>query len=183
MVFTGNPGTGKTTVARLVGQILAGLGLLRRGHTVETGQAQLVAGHLGQTAIKTSEVVQKALDGVLFIDEAYALAPEDRRQLGRTRSARRRSTPCSSAMEDNRDRLAVIAAGYTAPMRKFIDANPGLQSRFTRYIEFDDYDPAELRQILDAMFAAQALPSFPDRGRRADQGHRGPAPAPRRAVR
>jgi SpoVK/Ycf46/Vps4 family AAA+-type ATPase len=161
LVFTGNPGTGKTTVARIVGQIYANLGLLKSGHVVEVDKASLVAGYIGQTAIKTTEVIKDALDGVLFIDEAYTLAAGKGSANDFGGEA---IDTLLKAMEDHRSRLAVIVAGYTAPMRTFIDANPGLKSRFTRYVEFQDYTVAELQQIVQAMLTEHEFVVSPDAG-------------------
>ena len=144
LVFYGSPGTGKTTVARIVGRIYKDLGVLKRGHTVETDRAGLVLGYVGQTAQQTDTVINKALDGVLFIDEAYSLVPEGGSHNDYGQEA---ISTILKRMEDDRDRLVVIIAGYKDEMKRFIDSNPGLQSRFTRYIDFPDYSPKELADI------------------------------------
>jgi SpoVK/Ycf46/Vps4 family AAA+-type ATPase len=143
-VFTGNPGTGKTTVARIVADIYKSLGILAKGHLVETDRSGLVAEYVGQTAVKTNKIIDSALDGVLFIDEAYSLISNSKEDFGKEAIA-----TLLKRMEDNRDRLVVILAGYSAEMQQFIDSNPGLQSRFNRYIEFPDYSTEELYQIFE----------------------------------
>ncbi len=144
-VFYGPPGTGKTTVARYLGKVYRCLGLLSSGHLVETDRAGLVAGYVGQTALKVDEIINDALDGVLFIDEAYTLSP---RNAGKDFGQEVIDT-LLKRMEDHRDRLAVVVAGYTDEMQDFITSNPGLKSRFGRYFYFDNYSPAELLQIFD----------------------------------
>ncbi len=142
LVFSGNPGTGKTTVARLLSQIYRAVGVVAKGHLVETDRSKLVAGFVGQTAIKTLETLQASLGGMLLIDEAYALARGGDNDFGREAI-----DTLVKFMEDHRDDLAIVAAGYTAEMVDFIDANPGLKSRFTRTISFPDYSDDELVDI------------------------------------
>jgi SpoVK/Ycf46/Vps4 family AAA+-type ATPase len=150
MVFLGPPGTGKTTVAREIGRVLRELGLLTRGHVVETGRADLVAGYIGQTAIRTKERIEEAMGGVLFIDEAYSLARGGDLDFGQEAIE-----TLVQEMENRRGRLVVIAAGYTAEMHRFISANVGLASRFTAKIEFPPYGLDDLQEILRNLAAAQ----------------------------
>jgi SpoVK/Ycf46/Vps4 family AAA+-type ATPase len=142
MVFSGNPGTGKTTVARIMARIYHSLGILSKGQLVEADRSGLVAGYVGQTAIKTRKVLEKALGGVLFIDEAYALNGSGDNDFGREAL-----DTVLKYMEDHRDDLVVIAAGYDGLMDQFIRSNPGLESRFNRFLHFDDYTPQEMLEI------------------------------------
>ncbi len=160
-VFTGNPGTGKTTVARILAEIFKDLGLLKKGHLVETDRSGLVAEYVGQTAVKTNKIIDSALDGVLFIDEAYTLASGGSNDYGHEAVA-----TLLKRMEDNRDRLIVIIAGYKDEMQKFIDMNPGLQSRFTRYINFEDYNALSLARIFRLNATRYGYTLSPDAERR-----------------
>jgi Holliday junction resolvasome RuvABC ATP-dependent DNA helicase subunit len=150
-VFFGSPGTGKTTVARLLGRVFRCLGLLEKGHVVETDRAGLVAGFVGQTAIQTDKLVSRAMDGILFVDEAYAL------QGSGNDFGREAVDTILKRMEDHRDRLVVIVAGYPDEMEAFLTSNPGLKSRFSRYFNFKDYTPPELVSIFARFCGHSAL--------------------------
>lgn len=144
MVFSGNPGTGKTMIARFMARVYHSLGILSKGQLVEVDRSGLVAGYVGQTAVKTSEVIEKALGGVLFIDEAYALNGGGENDFGQEAI-----DTILKAMEDHRDDLVVIVAGYDGLMERFIHSNPGLESRFNRYLHFDDYNVDEMLAIFE----------------------------------
>ncbi|MAR09211.1 MAG: AAA family ATPase [Blastopirellula sp.] len=146
MVFNGNPGTGKTTVARIIGQIYGGMGILKQGHLIETDRAGLVAEYAGQTATKANKKIDEALDGVLFIDEAYSLVAAD----SEDPYGREAIQILLKRMEDDRDRLVVILAGYPEPMKDLIASNPGLRSRFNMQMLFEDYKPSDMGHIFEA---------------------------------
>lgn len=147
LVFTGSPGTGKTTVARLIGKIYKDLGLLKNGHVIEVERADLCGVYIGQTADRTRSLIEAAMGGVLFIDEAYELS----RSSSSNDYGHEAIAGLLKALEDHRDDFAVIVAGYEEPMRQFIDSNNGLQSRFSRYVKFQDFNPHEMLEIFDSL--------------------------------
>ena len=145
LVFTGNPGTGKTSVARILAQLYRQIGVLKYGQLVEVDRSGLVAGYLGQTALKTQEKLNEAMGGILFIDEAYTLAKEG------NDFGQEAIDTILKAMEDRRGEFVVIVAGYEKPMETFINSNPGLKSRFNKFFKFPDYTATELIRIFDAL--------------------------------
>lgn len=147
MAFTGNPGTGKTTVARIVGYVYKQLGLLSKGHFIEVSRTDLIAGYQGQTALKVKKVIEEAKGGVLFIDEAYSITENDHSDS----YGRECLTELTKALEDYRDDLVVIVAGYSEPMNHFFSSNPGLKSRFNTFIEFPDYSANELFEMFEKL--------------------------------
>merc|ERR1712232_942343 len=153
MIFSGNPGTGKTTVARIVAELLCSMGLLRKGHMVEADRGALVAGYSGQTALKTKAVVDSAMGGVLFIDEAYALVSED----GKDSFGKEALDTLIKMIEDRRQDLVVILAGYPDEMSRLVSTNPGVRSRFPTQVLFEDYTATELMQIAESMLQSDGL--------------------------
>merc|ERR1719428_2809172 len=153
MIFSGNPGTGKTTVARIVAELLASMGLIRKGHIVEADRATLVAGYSGQTALKTRQVVDQAMGGVLFVDEAYALVSED----GKDSFGKEALDTLIKIIEDRRSDLVVILAGYPDEMARLVATNPGVRSRFPTQVLFEDYTESELMQIAASMLAGDGF--------------------------
>jgi len=166
LVFMGNPGTGKTTVARLIAKLYAAIGVLSKGQLVEVDRSGLVAGYVGQTAEKTKQAIEKALGGVLFIDEAYALTPSE---AGSNDYGREAVETILKAMEDHRDDLVVIAAGYEDLMERFIASNPGLESRFNRYLVFEDYNETQLLEIFRSLCEKNGYVPDEEAGEAAEQ--------------
>lgn len=169
-VFTGNPGTGKTTVARIIAGIYRKLGILKKGHLVEVDRSRLVAGYIGQTAIQTNVVFDTAMDGALFIDEAYSLVAGGSSDYGAEAIA-----TLLKRMEDARERVIVIVAGYSEEMQRFVQSNPGLESRFTKFIEFPDYTVDELVTIFDSIATANRFQCSPEAHEKVRNAIRGAA--------